>query len=465
MIKQVSTLDRRRFLALAGGLSVTALPQLESSSLLTPRPERVLVIGAGVAGLVAARALARVGVDAVVLEAGDRIGGRLRRVDLGGSPLDVGAAWVHGASWSNPLVRLLDHFGVARLPDLSPYHIFEDGHGYLSPAQVAALLQRWDDFLSMLPALRLQLGPGASVLAGIERYLALRGLHGRARERTRFMLRHTAEGWNAGSADELALEWFWRDESFPGPDSFPQGGYAQLARALARGLDIRTHATAIRIEEGRRGVRVETSAGVFYGSHALITVSLGVLAAGQIDFQPALPSAKRAAIARLGMGHLEKVVLQFDQVYWSAIDACLYRAPRPGELSYVEDLTPTMGRATIAALTTGPIAEDMHQRPDAYWIDRLHGTISDLAGTPLPAPTAALVTHWGQDPLFRGAYSILPIGSSPADQETLAAPTTRLHFAGEATSHLYPGTVHGALISGLREVRRLTGRQVDVSDL
>ncbi|HED65810.1 MAG TPA: FAD-dependent oxidoreductase [Planctomycetes bacterium] len=459
MPRSLATTTRRELLRWMGvGAALPLLP-------LPVRCRRVIVVGAGVAGLAAAHALSRIGVEVVVLEALERIGGRIEPGTLGPVPVDLGAAWVHGSGPGNPLTQLFARLGVTLQPDRVPFHVFERGTGYLTRAQVNLLNRRVSSFLTALPLLRTQLGPRASVAEGVDLFLALQGLGGVALARSRFMLRAFFESWYAGSARDLALEWVWEDESFPGPDAFPVGGYGQLVDGLARGLEIRTGSAVSLVEHGPSGVAVHTEEEVIRGSHAIVTVPLGVLKARSIRFEPRLPERKQRAIRRIGMGAFEKILLRFEHPFWRNLDELFYRSRREEKVPFLKDLLPFTGEPILLALAAGESADRMRLRSASEIVDELLGAVGEIVASTPPAPTHAHVTRWRADPFFRGSFSYLRTGSSPADQRSLAAPVDRLLFAGEATHERFFASVHGALLSGLREAGRIVGRDLGVDAL
>ncbi len=464
-----SPLPRREFLRGAGACAgLWALPGWNVAGLFS-RPKSVAIVGAGVAGLSAARALSRLGIDTVVLEALDRIGGRVHTAALGELRIDRGASWVHGMSPKNPLVELFRRLGVRLVPDHVPFHLFEEGNGFLPKWEVKALNKSVTAFIDALPALRAQLGPAADVGGGIERFLTLRGLSGTTRSRVRFMLNAFFEAWYAAPTRRLSLEWIWEDGSFPGLDGFPEGGYGQLITALAEGVDVRTGSPVQSIHYGPSGVRLETSHETLRATHAIVTVPLGVLKQGAIHFDPPLPQAKQAALDRLEMGSFEKVHLLFDHPLGGQMDELFYR-PRAGGRLFLKDLWPFSGAPAVLALAGGEFALRMASQSDAEVLRETAEMVQRVTSSGPPSihalpPVRGDVTRWRDARFFGGSFSYLPPGASPADQQALAAPHQRLHFAGEATHDRYYASVHGALLSGLREAGRIFGRDLDVHDL
>ena len=424
----------------------------------------MIVIGAGAAGLTVARALTRDGVDTVVLEARARIGGRIDTQTIGGVPVDMGAAWVHGTSRRNPVAEIMDRIGVDMLADDVDARMFEPGAGFAPDAAITQLWTHYDRFHRSLGGLRRQLGKNASVADAIDTYLDNEGLAGTDRARVRFGLLTIIVDSYSGEATDQGLQWYWRDGEFSGGDAFPDGSYAPMVTSLAAGSDIRTGEIVRRVAYDRSGITVETETNTYAGSHVVVTLPLGVLKAGSVEFSPELPRKKREAIDALGMGNFEKVILSFAAPF-SLADDTLYRSGTYGEWPYFKDLTPYAGAPTLGAFCAGDFGRGLAEADPDEIAERVLAMAREMAGA-LPDPTDARVSNWTADPFAMGSYSFIPVGGKRTHQRKLAAPVDqRVLFAGEATDHRYFGSVHAAVLSGLREAKRLIGGRVDVDSL
>ena len=452
---------RRR--SLLGALAIGALACRPSAPPVLPGPtRRVAVIGAGIAGLTVARLLQAAGVEVVVLEARERIGGRIHTMDLAGATIDLGAAWIHGRS-GNPVAAMADAYGIATEPHpYTPIALWDAVEGrFAEEAEIKAALRRERAFLAALASLRRELGGGASVQAAIDAHLARLGLPARAERYARLVLeQYMTELDYGGPSARTSLALLDEDEFYGDDDHRIVGGYRALLGPLAEGLDIRLAAPATRIVHDTAEVRVTTAGGAeFAADRAIVTVPLGVLQAGAIAFAPGLPASKVAALGRLEMGSLEKIFLRFDAAFWPrATDAAwLHAGAARGELPLIIDATAAAGAPTLVLLHGGQRArEALDRRSDAALVASALGVIAATLGISAPAPLAAQVTRWRSDPWSRGSYSFPALGQRLDDFDALAAPVgERVLFAGEATSPAGFGTVHGAVLSALREAQRL----------
>lgn len=456
-----AVLPRRSFL---GALAAAALLACRASGppLLPGPTRRVIVIGAGIAGLTVARLLLAYDIDVVILEARDRIGGRIHTVDLAGAPVDLGAAWIHGRS-GNPVAAIADAYGVATRPHpYEPIALWDAVEGrFASEDELDAALAREEGLLAAIPSLQAKLGDSASMQAAIDAHLAALALDPRAERHARLILeQYVIEVDYGGPAARTSLAIFDEDEFYGADDHVIVGAYRSLLAPLAKGLDIRLSSPVARVAYDANEVRVETATGeVLTADRAIVTVPLGVLQAGAIAFDPSLPAAKREAIARLEMGSLEKVILRWDTAFWPDVAdaAWLHLGKTRGDFPLILDLSAIAGAPTLALIHGGSRAREALDTldGDALVADAL-AALGAVLGVTIPAPVAAHVTRWRSDPYSRGSYSFPALGQSLDDFDVLAAPVgDRVLFAGEATARTTFGTVHGAVLSALREAQRL----------
>ena len=429
--------------------------------------ERVVVVGAGIAGLTAAKALAHGGVECVVLEARDRIGGRLHTVDLAGSPLDLGGSWIHMPG-GNPMRAFADLVGVpCHAADPVPEIVgFDCGEGRRLPATEAeAVLGLYTEaFPAAAGQLAAELGPDASAADGIEAFVAGAGLAVGPARRARQMLYGAVEAESADLAERQSLRWMWDEFEYDGNyfGDMPDGGYRRLVEAMATGIDVRLGVEVTEVALAAGGVRVRGADGASEeGSHVVVTVPLGVLKRGAPRFSPALPPDRLAAIGRLGFGRFEKVALRFDEPFWrDAGFPHLMVFPRdPGEWM--------IWALGLDAFGAGPALVFFVFHSDAARLSEAGrdgaarwalGLLAEATGRPCPEPRAVAVTSWASDPCSGGAYTHIPPGASPADADLLGEPVARrLLFAGEHTQSARLAYADGAMTSGIREAKRLLG--------
>ena len=437
-------------------------------------PERVIIVGAGWAGLTLANALRNAGVDHVLLEGRSRIGGRAHTVDVGGVPIDMGCSWIHEPV-GNPLTRFAEQSGVTRrnadieadVATIRAYDAFADREATL-PEKLAAFAHAVNFGDSEASSISAELGPGASVYDGARVYLDRQGLEGAARRHAEFVIQLISESGDNYEWERISLD-YWANYESPytgvGQGVFPAGGYRRLIEAMAGDTRVRLRHRVNGIERHRRGVVVHCSAGNkrrrIHGSHVVITVPLGVLKARTIAFDPKLPKQKRRAIRRVGYGAFEKVAMVFDEPFWSdaAHTHMLFMSDyAPLELPLWLDLNEISGAPGLVALGGGRCARQLYALRPGERLALALARLKEILGRDVPQPAAWKSTDWHHSRFTRGAYSTIPVGSTLADLDVLAQPVGgRVLFAGEATHHRL-GYADGAMSSGIREAKRLLRR-------
>lgn len=297
---------------------------------------RVLVIGAGFAGLAAARYLREAGIECVVLEARDRLGGRVHSIALGPVWVDEGAAWLQQFN-DNPLAIHARQLGL-------PLRETDFGHPLAAAADGTL-----PDIDAAWEALRAGIDRSLPLADGVARYLESRDEA--VRRATRFALDANLILEACLPLESLSVDAL-DEEGVGAGDRFLPQGYSQLVAHLAEGLDIRLNRPATAIDWSGDQVRVADESADF----CICTVPIGVLR--DIHFNPPLPPAQQNALDHLGMGQLEKVVLQFDERWWPVSPSGYLRwYDTPASFGEWLDLTEAVGTPTVAGLIAADALE------------------------------------------------------------------------------------------------------------
>ncbi len=406
----------------------------------------VIIIGAGVAGLAAAAALRRAGRRCVVLEASDRAGGRAWTVAVGGDAFDLGATWLHDAD-RNQLRELAEAAGDALLDADGPRRRIMMVEGRpATAAEEAGYGRAAEDFDRVCHARAAE----APDVALAEAIAGLRGDPWMA----------TIETWEAAQISAADPRRFsvqdWSANDLTGRNLWVPGGIGALVQRRLAPLagEIAFGMPASRVTWSGAGVRVETPRGALVAKACIVTVSVGVLAAGGITFDPPLPASHQEAIAGLPMGLLTKVALEVPGGDDLGMEPGTVMRRRLGR-----SLEPVMsfhfwphGARHIAGFVGGPTAWDLAHAGEAATKAFARQQLELAIGAEAVAKIGAItVSPWGNDPLYRGAYTYALPGQAGA-RAVLGTPLEgRLVFAGEAVcTDGLAGTVGGSFLSGER---------------
>src|SRR6185437_3088321 len=424
----------------------------------------VIVLGAGIAGLTAARQLAMAGLRVRVLEARNRVGGRIFSRSIGREVLELGAEFVHGKP---PILwNLIEEAGLETYElggkDFCWEHLVlqECGDDFGRDFQWLEALKDWD-----------------REDCSFAQYLEI----AKVPEVSRKRLIGFVEGFNAADHRVIGVAALAKqqavEDATEGDRMFHvRGGYAQLPEFLAHQIDklggtisLETRAIGIRWQQG--SVEVEClrdgNAETCRGAAAVIALPLGVLQSGAIKISPS-PEHAMHLVSRICVGHAHRLVMLFRSKFWAA-SAAQSGSEGLSQLSFLHassELFPVWWTkfpeesSTLVAWTGGPRADAIAGRSRE---DLENEALRELArifamdGSALRELLLQSASHdWQRDPLAQGSYSYLPVGALHVPDALSEPIESTLFFAGEHTDTTGNwGTVHGAMESGQRAAHQI----------
>jgi len=446
---------------------------LQGGNISATGSEKILVIGAGLAGLAAARALRDRGYEVVILEARNRSGGRIHTQYC----VDLGAHWINGTE-GNPITNLARQHSLDTrfVGGDSTYRggweameLHRDRVGYVNPDDKWTSILAADRLRDALENLRREAirqgRPDFSMAQAMKEVMPQVSLT--------TSLVHDDLAWHAalfgredwGAPSELLSTLYCEDgyEVYGYGDSVFVDGYGSLIAKLEDGLDIRFQEVVSSIEYGPSSggkVLVRTQRGDHRAHRVIVTLPLGVLKSGNVLFRPPLSEYKLKSIERLGVATLAKVFLFFNEVFWNK-DQYVFgyiTSYTPHQATHVVNLWKTQGIPCLQIQAGGELGKWLEEcsalEAEAWAVRLLEGRFA----MKIPKPTRVLRTDWTRDEFSMGAYTYMKVGGKPDDARFLSEPVGDwLYFAGEATNPFQWGSTHGAYTSGLREAARITG--------
>ena len=445
-------INRRRLLSAAGILLPNLLGGAESA-LAAGAKKRVIVIGAGISGIAAAKALVASGHDVVVLEARTRIGGRIATSSFwADTPVDLGASWIHGQQ-GNPITTIAKSIQAPMATTVSDSQLIYGENGKVLDAAAASRLETLRTAIEKtISSAQNNLSADVSLQAAIETGMRWSQRPVADQVAMRYLINSDYEQEYGGSSAAMSAMWFDSDSEFPGDDLLFLTGYKAVSDSLAKGLTIQLGEVVRRIKVTGGVVYVNTQSNTFAADKVLVTLPLGVLKSGAIEFLPVLPKAKINAIGSLGMGLLNKCILRFGRTFWAEqYDWLGYIPSIPGRWAEWISLSRQVGKPILVGFNAADFGREIEQWTDNQIVSRAMETLRRIYGPGIPSPVGYQITRWASDPFAYGSYSYLPVGATPKLRADLASNVGQtIFFAGEATHRQYPATVHGAYLSGIR---------------
>jgi monoamine oxidase len=409
----------------------------------------VLVIGAGIAGLAAAKRLKENGFIVNILEAQDRVGGRLRTDRSLGVAFDEGASWIHGIN-GNPITVLAEQAGMKTAFSDDESILSYDLNQVLRSDAVYADAE--DEFYTVLETLK-NSGKADQSFESVFNDL----YPSRSKDRLWKFFLSSYLTFDTGDLDKLSSLLYNEGEEFGGVEHISTSGYDAIPLYLAKGLNIQLNQRISKIDYSGDKVKVSHNGIETESDYVLLTVPLGVLKANVIQFVPALPSIKQNAVNKLGMNCVNKFLLIWDTAFWDDEHYITYTPELRDKFNYfvnIKKYHPTVNALmTFAYADYARLTESMS---DAQIINEIMSHLKDMYGENIPQPKNILRTRWQSNENSFGAYSFTAVGSEMQHFDDLAEEINqKLFFAGEHTSIDYFSTAHGAYLSGLREADKM----------
>ncbi|KAI8102694.1 hypothetical protein M9434_005492 [Picochlorum sp. BPE23] len=393
----------------------------------------VIVIGAGMAGVTAARELSDAGISVIILEARDRVGGRTYSLNTSEGPVDAGAMWIHDAQEGNELYDFAKEKGekISRLQNYNSGTIYSTENTKLPTVDWIRAYANQGEFRRNIDALKEAYTkdpsiPDVSLYAMYENFLETTDPPKAIIPSLNLMTHANYQVLLNANLTDLSTLRYGDAKTLPALDVFLYNGFDILAKIQAQGLDVRLRAPVKAVEQSENEVTVIASDGTRY------------------------KDVKKEAINTMGMGTFDKAILVFDEQHWDETDFIMKAMEDlTGEWKVFLDYNGVLQKPVLVALNVANTAQKIERMADEEIYESAMAALREIYPN-LPEPKEFYATRWFEDPWSRGSYSYYAVGNEKNITSVIAEPFGRAHFAGEAASD-YPGTVLGAFLSGKRQ--------------
>ncbi len=409
----------------------------------------VIVVGAGISGLAAAKKLKENGFNVIVLEAQSKVGGRLKTNRSLGVAFDEGASWIHGTA-GNPITLLAQQAGMNTAFTDDESILAYDLGGVLHGDNNFSDTE--DKFYTVLETLK---NNGSSTKSFETVFNELYPTY--CNDRLWKFFLSTYLTFDTGDLNMLSSLLYNEGEEFGGEERISVNGYDTIPNFLASGLNVQLNQKVTKIDFSNTKVQVSHNGKVTDADYVLVTVPLGVLKANIIEFVPSLPSEKQNAIQKVGVNCVNKFLLTWETAFWDDEQYICYTPDIKDKFNYFVNVKKY--QPTVNALMTFAYADKARQTEnmtDQQIIEEIMTHLRDIYGNNIPYPKNILRTKWQTNEYSYGSYSYTAVGTEMRHFDDLAEEIDdKIFFAGEHTEIDYFSTAHGAYLSGIREADKI----------
>eukprot|EP01118_Nematostelium_gracile_P015022 TRINITY_DN594_c0_g1_i1.p1 TRINITY_DN594_c0_g1~~TRINITY_DN594_c0_g1_i1.p1 ORF type:complete len:424 (-),score=113.10 TRINITY_DN594_c0_g1_i1:52-1323(-) len=417
---------------------------------------RVIIVGAGISGLSAARVLKNAGAEILVIEGRDRVGGRVFSDPESGC--DLGASWIHGAE-NNPITKLAKENSIELIETKKTRQLFAENEAMVKKYQ--ELHKRFEEIY-----------PAVLHDPNIDQTISVQDL-----------VRSKAVEWGFDEMEKEIWEWFIDIlflydggpasvasvseymKSFLGErDLFIDGGYSRIVSLLAKDLkdDIKLNREVTRIAQTKNGVTVSGDHFAYNADYVIVTVSVGVLKGNSIQFQPELTPEKKKAIQEIQMGYVNKIAFWFPEQFWEP-ELGFFAYPKENRRVAMMSQSYVTHKPIVTIWAQGQNAKDIEGKTPEELEEIYQPYFKAMFGDRAVSPKKIMASNWVSDKFSKGSYSYAPPGVDHTQRDILAQNQGRYYFAGEALHRGHYGTVHAAYLTGIRAAQAILA--VPVSEM
>ena len=421
----------------------------KSSSKNKLKGERVVIVGAGVSGLVAANLLKQTSAEVIILEATDYIGGRVKTDWSLGAPFEYGAGWIHGPSPDNPIKQLADEAG-------GEYFITDDDSIELLDISGNDMSSEiWDEIEEIWQEVFYEIydDPKVSFLDLINEYDETIWND----PNVRWIFSAFTEFDFGGPLNQISASLTNQMSAFPTEDVILTNGYNKVVDLLSKGIDITLNSAVKKIDYQKEEIFVHTNDTSYTCDYLICSVPLGVLKAGKIKFNPPLPNFMANSIKNIGFGSVTKLAIKFNDQFWDDDVQYYYTVVKQnGRWPIWMNYRTFSDEKILLGLCVGEYALKADLMSDKEILEDALEVLKTVWEDDVGSVKKIIRTSWLTEPYFKGAYSFPSTQSSEEDFENFSESLNdQIYFCGEHTNLQYLATTHGALMSGIRAAKEV----------
>ncbi len=411
----------------------------------------IIVIGAGISGLVAASTLIQKGANVIILEAKNYIGGRIRTDRSLGAPFEYGAGWIHGPSKDNPIRNLANHTN-------SSLFVTDDDSCELHNLSGNDIDEKvWDEIEEIWEEIiydEINSNTEGSILDAINEYDTKIW----SDPNIRWVFSANEEFNYGGPVHEISAGLIKEMSGFPTADVIFKDGYDKIINLIAKSLQIQTNSIVKSVNySNTTNITVSTTSKNYECDYVICSVPLGVLKFNSIEFKPALPRYKQDSIENVGFGTVTKLALKFNDQFWdSDVQYYFTVAKETGRWPVWMNYRTFSKEKILMGLCMGDYAKKADLMSNDELLEDGLNILKNVWEDDVGEIQNVLRTSWLNDPFTKGAYSFPKVDNSEEDFKNIADPIdSRLFFCGEHTDLEYLATTHGAFFTGIRAAKEV----------
>jgi monoamine oxidase len=347
---------------------------------------KVIIIGAGIAGLAACNRLTELGFEAHILEARNRSGGRISTDYTFGTPFGQGASWIHGEK-GNPMTRLADEFQANKvIVDSNKFMTLDrNGHPY-SENEIQQFNQKFDSLLKQAKQIAFLSKNDIPLSIALSRLIKKNNVTADEQDLITIKLLSLESYVGAGYESLSGRNWD-EGEMWPGDNCYLTDTYQPIIDGLSKNCSIYLNEIVKKINTRANDVEIVTGNTNFYADAVIITVPLGVLKKNQITFNPPLPKEKQKAIQRLGMGLFNITAIKFPASFWpETCQAMFFLPPDTLSIPVFFNLHNFTKQPILVGYSGGERARQLENFSDIEIIEKTKQYFKKIFGTKIPDP-------------------------------------------------------------------------------